>query len=338
MILVTGGTGLIGAHLLLKLLQEGKTVAATKRAASRLEQVKTVFSCYVENPDHLFSKIQWLDADITSLPSMIDVCAGMEQVYHCAAFISFHPSDKRKMLHNNITGTANVVDACLATGVSKLCHVSSVAALGEPVDGEEITEKTLWKSGKGRSSYAISKFKSEMEVWRGTCEGLNAIIVNPSVVLGPGNWKTGSASIIDNLYNGLKFYPPGKTGFVDVRDVVEAMVMLMESDVSSERFILNAGNIAYRELFEKIANRLHKTAPGIRANGFLAGIAWRGARLLSLFTGTKPAITKETAEAGFNMKMYSNKKIEEVIGFRFRPLDETIDDVTGFYLSEKGST
>ena len=335
MVLVTGGTGLVGAHLLLELLEKGVEVTAVKRKTSDVEKVKKIFSYYKKDARSYFSKIQWVDVDLMSLSSVVEACTGMHHVYHCAAFISFNPSDKRTMLLNNITGAANVVDACLATDVKKLCHVSSVAALGDPAENEEINEKTLWKSGKDRSSYAVSKFKSEMEVWRGTCEGLNAIIVNPSVILGPGNWKAGSASIVENIYKGLKFYPPGKTGFVDVRDVVNAMVMLMESNKTNERYILNAENAFYKDVFTKIAKKLRKPEPGIRVNTFMAGLAWRGAWLASKLTGKKPSITKETADAGFNIKTYANNKIKDAMNFNFRDLDETIDFVTQMYLSNK---
>jgi dihydroflavonol-4-reductase len=335
MILVTGGTGLVGAHLLLELLQKGMEVMAVKRPSSNLNKVKSIFSYYTENPESYFSKIQWVDVDLLSLPSVVEACAGMEHVYHCAAFISFNPSDKRTMLINNIAGTANIVDACLTTDVKKLCHVSSVAALGEPSEDEDITEKTLWKSGKGRSTYAISKFKSEMEVWRGTCEGLNAIIVNPSVILGPGNWQSGSASIVENIYKGLKFYPPGKTGFVDVRDVVNAMVILMDSENVNERYILNAENVFYKDVFTRIAKKLDKPEPGIRVNSFIAGLAWRTAWLASKISGSKPAITKETADAGFNLKTYANNKVKDTMNLKFRGLDDTIDFVVRMYLSDK---
>lgn len=334
MILVTGGTGLVGSHLLLKLLEDGKKVMAIKRESSNLDQVKRVFSYYTSIAEDLFQRIEWADIDVTSLPSVMEICSGMEEVYHCAAFISFHGSDKRKMLYNNITGASNIVDACLAADVKKLCYVSSVAALGEPVQNEEIDEKTLWKSGKGRSAYAVSKFKSEMEVWRGTCEGLKAVIVNPSVILGPGKWNSGSASIVQNVYKGLKFYPPGKTGFVDVRDVVQAMIMIMNSDISNERFVLNAENLRYKEVFEKIALHLNKPAPAIGVTPFMASLAWRGAWIASKFTGNKPSITKETVEAGFNYKAYSNQKIKDKLGYSFRSIDETIKFITGLYLKE----
>lgn len=333
MILVTGGTGMVGGHLLLKLVQANKEVTAIKRASSNLEQVKKLFSLYEVDAKNVFNNINWINADITNLPAMMELCSGIDEVYHCAAFISFHPSDRRKMFDNNIIGTANLVDACLASDVRKMCHVSSVAALGEPIDNELITEKTLWKSAKGRSAYAFSKFKSEMEVWRGTCEGLNAIVVNPSVILGPGNWQSGSASIIHNIYKGLKFYPPGKTGFVDIRDVIEAMVLLMKSDMSGERFILNADNMYYKDVFEKIAVRLHASAPKIRVNPFIAGLAWRAVTVISAFTGNKPAITKETVQAGFNDKSYSNQKIIDLTGFRFRNIDDTIEFTVKSYLS-----
>ncbi len=335
MILVTGGTGLVGAHLLFELLQKGLEVTAVKRPSSNLNKVKSIFSYYTENPETYFSKIQWADVDLLSLPSVVEACTGMEQVYHCAAFISFNPADKRTMLLNNIAGTANIVDACLSADVKKLCHVSSVAALGEPGENEDITEKTLWKSGKGRSTYAISKFKSEMEVWRGTCEGLHAVIVNPSVILGPGNWQSGSASIVENIYKGLKFYPPGKTGFVDVRDVVHAMVMLMDSENVNERYILNAENAFYKDVFTGIAKKLGKPEPGIRVNNFMAGLAWRSAWLASKISGSKPAITKETADAGFNQQTFANNKIKDTLNFNFKDLDDTMDFVVRMYLSNR---
>ena len=284
-------------------------------------------------PDELFNQIEWFPADMLDPWSMNEAMEGIEKVYHCAANVSFDPSERRDTIHNNIEITATIVNLCLSHNVKKLCHVSSVAALGTRYDGQPVTEDDLWKPSKRRHAYSIGKFHSEMEVWRGISEGLNAVIVNPSVILGPGNWKRGSAGFFTRIKKGLKYYTEGMTGFVDVRDVCRCMIGLMESDISEERFIINGEDIYYRDLFNMIADALGAPRPDIHATKTLAEMGWRLEWLRSKLTLSKPLLTRDTARSGRGVSRYSSNKIKEVLGHQFIPIKDTVAWTAAMYLS-----
>jgi nucleoside-diphosphate-sugar epimerase len=334
MIVVTGGTGLVGSHLLYELTSKGIRVKALKRNTSNIENVLRTFGYYSENANKLFSLIDWAEGDILDLVSLEEAFEGASKVYHTAAFVSFVPSSKRKILKNNIQGTANVVNACLTKKVGKLCHVSSVAALGNAVDGLPTNEEMIWSPSKQRSYYSVSKFHSEMEVWRGIEEGLSAIIVNPSLILGPGNWDNGSSALFKTIYNGLKFYPPGITGFVDVRDVAKAMVQLMDSSISGERFILNSEDWKFEKVFQHIAKEFGKPIPSIEVKRWMGSLAWRAEWLRYLITGKEPQITCETVASGFNKSGFSNEKIKQSLGFQFIPIAQSISETARILLKQ----
>ncbi|MCF8381046.1 MAG: NAD-dependent epimerase/dehydratase family protein [Bacteroidales bacterium] len=329
MILVTGGTGLLGSHLLYFLLTSGKNVRALKRNSSDLSELKRVFSFYSENADELLSKIEWHNADILIPESLEDAFAGVSFVYHCAAMVSFNPDDKAKLIKNNLNGTANIVDACIQYHVKKLVHVSSTAALGKSPDGREVSEEMIWTPDDQNTGYSISKFKSEMEVWRGMEEGLNMVIVNPSVILGPGFWSKGSSLIFKKINAGLRFYTTGGTGFVGVNDVVRSMVYLMESDISGERFIINSENLSYKNVFTMMAEAAGVRVPNIEATPFLGGLAWRLDTIKSWF-GFPRAITKEAIAAGRNTTIYSNKKVVGKTNIKFESIKDVILSTTKY--------
>jgi len=224
MILVTGGTGLVGSRLLFDLTSRGEKVRALKRPDSNLDAVRRVFSYYSDRPGDLFYKIEWVNADILNIDSLLEAMHNVKQVYHAAAWVSFDPADREKLIRNNVDGTRNIVNACLASSVRKLCYVSSTSALGPPGTNGLIDEKSMWVPNRLNSGYSVSKFYSEMEVWKGIEEGLKAVIVNPSIIFGPGFWDKGSSSMFTNIFRGLKFYSNGVTGFVSVEDVSAAMI------------------------------------------------------------------------------------------------------------------
>lgn len=333
MILVTGGTGLIGTHLLLELSKKHNKIRATHRVSSNLEAVLDTFALYVDDPLPYYDKIEWVEADVTDFESLMDALDGVDQVYHTAAFISYDPRDRYSMIRSNIEGTANLVNACLENNVEKLCYVSSTAALGNAPEGEQITEDIIWSHVKYRSVYAVSKYQSEMEIWRGMAEGLQAVIVNPSVIIGPGNWKRSSSYLFYAVWKGMKFYTEGVTGYVDIRDVVHAMTTLMDGDFASERYTVTAENLSYRQVLEMIATALDKPPPRIHASPFLISLACKISWLISKFNGKQRKITRDTARSSKRKAYFSNEKIRQAIGMDFIPLKQSVQDTANHFLS-----
>jgi nucleoside-diphosphate-sugar epimerase len=332
MILVTGGTGLVGSHLLFDLITKGEKVRALKRASSKIELVRKTFAYYSDKADELFDKIEWFDGDMLDHFSLEDALEGIEYVYHCAALVSFRKEDKKNMIDINVEGTRNLVDACLDAKIKKFCMVSSIAALGSPEEGEDtVTEKTPWSPEEKRSGYSVSKFQSELEIWRGIEEGLNAVIVNPSIILGPGQWDKGSSLLFSTVAKGLKYYTKGVTGYVDVRDVSKSMVQLMESEISKERFILNGEDCSYEFIFKSIAKHLGMEGPTKYASPKMTEFGWRLALVKSIFLFQKSGFTKETARASHNVKYFSNQKIKDALNFEFIPIEKSIKDTVKHY-------
>jgi dihydroflavonol-4-reductase len=337
MILVTGGTGLVGTHLLYALCSSGKQVRVLKRANSNVANVKKVFSYYSPNPDSLLKNIDWKDADLLDVYSLIEAMEGVTEVYHCAAMVSFQAHDQDEMMRTNIEGTANMVNAALEKGIRKFCHVSSIATLGRAEHGALTTEETFWKSSPENSNYSISKYGAEREVWRASEEGLNVVIVNPSLIIGPGNWEQSSSNMFPKAYRGIKYYSAGTNGFVDVRDVSALMIKLMESEISGQRFLLTAENASFRHFFDIMHEAFGKSKPSIGAGTFLSGFAWRAEKLRSKLTGSTPLITKETARSAHRKSSFSNEKIRKNFPeHQFIPMEKSVKDTCGLFLREKG--
>ena len=327
MILVTGGTGLLGAHLLFDLLQTEDKVSAIKREHSSLKIISQIFSYYTHKPQNYLDRIEWVNAEITDYVSVEDAMIGVDTVYHCAAVVSFQKNDEALMMETNIGGTKNIVNACLYHKVDKLIHVSSIAALGRALPKEMTTETTAWNDHDKTSAYSLSKYGSELEVWRGIAEGLNAAIINPSVIVGPGDWQHGSPQLFGLINKGLKYYTNGTNGYVYVRDVTQIMIKLMNSSISEERFIVNASNLSYKSLFEMMAKSLEKEAPKIEAKPWMLQLAWRAFKLKCIFTGIAPSITKSTARSSMQHYTYSSKKLIDAIAFEYMPIGKAIQMV-----------
>ncbi len=334
MILVTGSTGFLGAHLIYHLLKRGDKVRAMKRNNSSFRIIDNVFKFYNVRREDFENMLEWRDGNITDLYSLDSIMDGISTVYHCAAIVSFQPGDQEKMELANVIGTANMVNIALEKRIDKFCFVSSIAALGRADKDQVIDEKVTWKASKSNSRYAVSKYGAEREVWRAIEEGLNAVIINPSIILGPGEVNSGSTKLIRTVDEGLKFYTPGTNGFVDVRDVVEIMLKVVESDISSERFIVSSENLDYKTLFEYIAFFLNKPAPRYKANKWMSEIAWRAEFLKSKITGNKPLITKETARTAGNDYIYSNQKSVAELQHNYIPIKNSIEDACNYFLNK----
>ncbi|MGM8362393.1 NAD-dependent epimerase/dehydratase family protein [Flavobacterium sp. ARAG 55.4] len=325
MILVTGGTGLVGAHLLLHLIENGEKVRAIYRKQNNIKKTKALFEHY--NKSALFDAIEWVQADIIDIPSLEHAFINITKVYHCAAIISFDPRDEDLLRKTNIEGTANIVNFCLAKGVQKLCYVSSVAALGDLAPHETIiTEETEWNPEKHHNDYAISKYGAEMEIWRGQQEGLNVIIVNPGVILGPGFEDQGSGQLIKKIASGLLFYTKGTTGFVAVSDVVQIMEQLMQSTIKNERYILISENVVFQDLFNTIADSVKAKRPSIEAKPYMMEITWRLHWFLSLFSGRTNNLSKHTVRSFLSKTTFSNTKIKNAINVTFSDVHQYIKE------------
>lgn len=335
MILVTGGTGLVGTHLLYDLTRSGKKVRVIKRANSNVSNVKKVFSYYTSDADSLLKNIEWMDADLLDVYSLMEVMEGVEQVYHCAAMVSFERKHLNEMTQINVEGTANMVNAALEKGIKKFCHVSSIASLGRAERGELTSEETFWKSSPENSNYSITKYAAEREVWRASEEGLNVVIVNPSLILGGGNWTQSSSNMFTKAFNGIKFYSEGTNGFIDVRDVAALMIRLMESDISSQRFLLNAENASFRHYFDLIHDTFEKSRPSIKAGKFLTGLAWRAESLRAMLIGSPPLITRETSVSANRKSSFSNEKILKTFPeYKFISLAQSVKDTCALYVKD----
>jgi len=332
MILVSGGTGLLGSHLLYKLISEGNSIKAIKRTSSNLSNVFNVFNYYNNDAQELFNKIQWCELDISDADAVNNCMYEVKQVYHSAAIVSFNPKDRDSMIRNNVLGTANMINAALENKVEKFCHVSSISALGNT--DEIVNEETFRNPSFEYSGYSISKYRSELEVWRGITEGLNAVIVNPSIILGAGNWQNGSSSIFYNIWKGLKFYTKGSGGYVDVVDVVKIMILLMKSDIKNEKFIVSAENLTYKEVLNEIADNLDKKKPSFYANNFMLSFIWRLEFLLLKLTNRNPLITKEIAASAQSKSNYSNKKIVNTLNYQFITIKESINKISKLFKNE----
>ncbi|WP_299004608.1 SDR family oxidoreductase [uncultured Tenacibaculum sp.] len=326
MILVTGGTGLVGSHLLYHLSQKNDTIRAIFRTEEKREHVKKIFSFYTDDVQQHFSKIEWIQADITETPSLEPVFNNVTEVYHCAALVSFKPKDYKKMRQVNIEGTANLINFSIDACVKKFCFVSSIAAVGNSISGKLINEENEWSDADENHGYAITKYGAEMEVWRGSQEGLNVVIVNPGVILGSGFWQEGSGKMFTQVNNGFNFYTEGKTGFVGVKDVVKAMINLMNSDIKNERCILVSENKSFQEVFNAIADGLQKKRPSKKVGKLATAIFWRIDWLITKLTGKEPLLTKNSAKCAHNTSFYTSKKIIEQLDFEFESINEVISE------------
>ena len=327
MILVTGGTGLVGSELLRQLIAQSKSVRAIYRSN---------ISAHLSEEEN--KKVDWVKGDINDILSLEEAMQGAEQVYHCAAVVNFNPKKREEIFKTNVEGTANVVNACLTTGVKKILHVSSVSALGRIGKGETITELSQWSEETNNSAYGKSKYYAELEIFRGIAEGLKAVVINPTIMLGPANWNEGSSAIFKKAYEGFPWYTNGITGFVDVRDVVSAMIQLMGSNISGDKFILSAENKSYKDMLTMAADAFGKKPPQKEAQKWMGEIIWRLDKLKSLLTGSNPLLTKETSRTAQTKVYFDNSKILQTLpGFQFRKMEDTIRDTCAIYLKRMKS-
>lgn len=323
MILVTGGTGFLGSYIIKALIEKGYAVRALRRSNKLPGWISK----------DIMEKVEWVDGDILDVVSLEDAMQGIDTVIHSAAIVSFVEKDRKEMYQVNVEGTANVVNMALENNVKRLVHISSVAALGRTAGGGHVDEEKKWEESKVNTHYAKSKYRAELEVWRGMAEGLNAVILNPSTILGYGDWHSSSCAIFKTVHDGFKWYSPGINGFVCVEDVANATVLLMESNISAQRYIVNGDTWPFKKLMDTMATAFGKKGPTRKTTAFLMKIAWRVEKIKSFFTGKRPLLTRESARVAASQTFFENDKILKAIpGFSFTPLDEAIKKAAEKYV------
>lgn len=333
MILVTGGTGLVGSHLLYKLANNNEKIRAIYRSEEKIEITKKVFSYYTQNSD-LFNSIEWVKADLLNIPDLQHAFKDITHVYHCAGLVSFNPNDYQLLKRTNTIGTTNIVNLSLTYDIKKLCYVSSVATLGESLTNDMVNEETDWNPEEDNNVYAITKYGAEMEVWRGTQEGLNAIIVKPGVILGAGNWSQGTGRFFKRVSKKLKYYTNGVTSFVDVSDVVNIMTVLMKKDIKNESYILASEHWSYKKLLQTIAKNLKVKLPNKAIQPWQAELAWRLDWLRNKITGKQRQISKQIAKTINSKSKHSSEKITSLLNYKWIPIEDSIASISKQFKNE----
>jgi dihydroflavonol-4-reductase len=334
-VFVTGGTGMLGSHLLYSLVERGGSVKAIYRKKYKLDLVKKVFAYYSNKSIDLFNRIEWIESDADHINRLKKAITGSHHVYHCAATVSFDSSNRKELIENNKLIASNIVDTCLECGVEKLCHVSSISALGSVSGNEMINESSPWNDSDYHTAYSASKYLSESEVWNAVKKGLKAVIVNPSVILGPGDWDNGSPKFFKKIAEGMLFYTNGVTGYVDVLDVVKSMITLMNSPVTGERFIISSENLSFREFFSMIAQSLNVRKPFIPVPEILTPPVTGILKIISKISGKEGTLTPDIIHAAFSKVFFNNRKIKEATGITFIPINESVKRISRIYLMEK---
>lgn len=325
MILVTGATGLVGSHLLYQLVSSGNSVRAIYRNSSDLEAVKEVFAQYTPAVIPLWRKIQWVEAHLNDIPALEKAFLDVEYVYHAAAMVSFHRKDRNELYRVNVKGTANILNLSIEKGVKKVCFISSVATLSKEADKKILDESSFWNPDADNNYYAITKYGAEMEAWRGSQEGVEVVIVNPGVILGPYMHGKSSSTIIRQYTNGMRYYTDGTTGFVDVRDVVKAMQSLMQSQIKNQRFILVSECLTYKDFTQLIDKQIGDGKSAKKASRYKVRLMSLLTRIIGVLIGKTPKLSRDTATALFKHNYYSSQAIQETLDFKFTPIKETIE-------------
>ena len=323
-IFITGASGLLGSYLIRDLLKKQVQIVALYRKEK----------CNLLTDEEV-GKVEWVQGDILDVDVLLQAMDGCSQVFHCAGLVSFNPSRAKDLMKVNVEGTSNIVNAALELGIEKFLHVSSVAAIGRKRNNQTVHEALKWDEEANPSVYGKSKYLGEMEVWRGVGEGLHAVIVNPVIILGKGDWNDGSCATFKNAYNEFPWYTEGVSGFVDAADVSSAMIGLMESEIGGERFIISGENLTYREVFNMMADGFGKKQPRLKVSPLLAELVWRLVKIKSSITGDEPLLTKETAETAQQKVYFDHSKLLNALpGFQFTPLRQTIQDACQYYIEK----
>lgn len=340
MILVTGATGLVGSHLIAKLLAQGKNILATKRHNSQTLITQKILSYYFQDADIYFEQIKWIEPDFYNPAEWQEIIQqySISEIYHTAALVSFNEKRRNEILKTNVDITTHLVNACIDTNI-KFCYVSSIAALLNHFEQHDVTEKTFWQPGKYEYSYALSKYLGECEVWRGIEEGMKGVIVNPGIIVGAGNWNSGWGLLVKKAYKGIPFYTTGKTGYVTVEDVVEVMIQLMDKNIFSQRFILVENNYTFKDILYELHRSLKKPVPKLEAKKWMLQLAQYFEAVYAFINPHyEPNLNKATVQGAINQHNYQNQLIKQTLSFSFRPVLPYIHQVSQKFLQEMDKT
>lgn len=331
MILVTGGTGMVGSSILLECVKKNESTRAIYRRTESLNHIKHLFEKLIPDKLNSFEQIEWVKADLNDLEALNAAFKGVKCVYHCAAKVSLVQFQNKRLIKTNIEGTANIVNLCIKHNIKKLGYVSSIASLGAERNIKIINENHSWSNSKNHTAYAYSKYEAELEVWRASQEGVDVIIVNPGVILGAHFWHRSSGAIFKRIHKGLKYYTLGNTPVVSLEDVVNALMTLMESKIRNERFILVSENLKQKILLDKIAIALYKIKPFFPLSKLILYILFIIDKTLSIIRLRKSYLSFALIDSLCNHQKYDGSKILSKINFKYTKINETIDQIARQY-------
>lgn len=334
MIFVTGGTGMLGAHLIYDLITKGERVRALFRSNKKLETTLKTFSYYSTSPKKLLDSVDWVQGDILDYDILEESLIGVNTIYHAAAMVSFDPKKSDEMIFTNKQGTANIVNAALKYKNIKLCHISSIATLEKASNNGFITESAEHNSKSKTTPYGLSKYYSEMEVWRGVAEGLSAVILNPSIILGPGTWSENSMKLFSTVHNGLNFYTSGGSAYIYVKDVVQSAQLLINSDINGERYIISTENLPYKWILDTIAKYLDTNSPRISLPEYAFSVAVKLQSTKTKLFGGTPIITQNMQRSAYSTSKYSNEKFLQSFDYIFTPIENTINEIAQHFIKD----
>jgi len=314
-ILVTGGSGLLGSYLIRWFLQKGySNITAT------YHQTRETI------PEDIRDGVIWLPLALPDKQACTDVTKGQDWVIHAAGYVSYTPADKYKLLDINQTGTEQMVNACIDQNVSHFIYVGSIGALGRETDHLTLNEKSEWVENAWSTSYGLSKYLGELEVWRAAAEGLKVSVVLPSIILGSGDWDRSSLQMIKRIVSSPGYYPTGQTGFVDVRDVTAFIGLLLEKSIVGERWLLSGSSTPYGEIYKSVARHLGMEKTFKPAPKWLANLMLRSSHL---FKGK--GIGLEVLKHTYGTFSFDASKSLTVENFSYRSLEESLRDIAAGY-------
>ncbi len=309
--LVTGSTGFIGSHLTRALAARGDTLRLLIRRDTPHLQLDGI-------------EFERINGDINDRRAVRRALEGVGRVFHVAGTTSMRSADAERVFEVNVGGTALLAEEARAAGVERFVHTSSGGAVGAAVRGGRIDEAERWRPGGYGIPYIDSKHEAETEILRQAAHGLDAVIVNPTFVLGPGATRpTGSTALVTRfLARRIPAYVDGGLNIVDVRDVVTGHLQAEAKGERGERYILGGRNFTMQRLFADLSRISGVPAPEARLP---AGLAVNGAKAAEVI-GIPVGFAPDEARSASMWWTFSSAKAKRELGFNARPHEETLED------------